>query len=44
MDLVALLVVLTTGPGIQLSFMPNGHAADGKYLVFKVQVYLYSSM
>ncbi len=35
---------LTTCPDIQLRFMLNGHVAEGKYLVFKVQIYLYSSL
>ncbi len=35
MGLVALLVVLNHLPyDIQLSFWPNGHVADVKYLVF----------
>ena len=43
MGLVALLVVLDHLPkDIKLSFMPNYHVADVKYLVFlKVHVYLY---
>ncbi len=45
MGLVTLLVVLTTSPDIQISFMNNGHVAEVKYiLLFTVQVYLYSSV
>ncbi len=35
---------LTTCPDIQISLMSHGHVAEVKYLVFKVQVYLYSSV
>ncbi len=44
---LAILLVACAWPlalTIQLSFMLNGHVAEVKYLVFKVQVYLYSSV
>ncbi len=46
MGLVVLLVVLNHLPyDTKLNFMHNGHVADvTKYLVFKVHVYIYSSV